>query len=555
MLTSLNIKNIVLIESAEIDFSNGFTVLTGETGAGKSIILDSLSLCLGARANADLLRKGTLAGSAIACFDVSKNLEVKAILEENSIEFEDELIIRRTLTDDGKTKAYLNDAPISAGLLKQLSSHLVEIHGQNDQSGLLDNKNHLKILDEYAEIDRSALQKFYQIWKEKQRNLNDLIAQAEKARAEKEYLEHSLQELDKEKIYDGEEDELVQKRSILQSKEKLSNTLESTLNQIAGENDLMAQIGAAQRILSRNKASFDESIQNRFSSIEDVLEKAATEVSEAHNQLEKIRGDFEISDISIDDLEDRLYRIRELCRKYSRPSSELVAYAEEIRTALKLIESNDSSVKQLEAEIKTAEEAYLKEAKKLSEKRKSSGETLNKNVEKELSFLKMSGCRFKVMIEEKLVENYSADGIDSIKFYISTNPAAPLGDIAKIASGGELSRIMLALKVCLSDVKSAETIIFDEIDTGIGGAVAEAVGDRLATLGKKYQVFAITHQPQVASKGDTHFKIIKKLTKISAETVVTKLVQDERREEIARMISGSEITNEARAAAEKLMAG
>jgi len=551
MLLSLSIRNIVLIESLDIPFSNGLCVLTGETGAGKSILLDALSFALGDRGGSRLLRHGATQGSVTAEFDPEGQQKILALLEEHAIEQTGYLYLKRVITADGKNKCFINDAPVSVNLLKQVGELLVEIHGQHEQRGLLESATHLAIIDSYGHLEPIAkeVQLHYKSWRnaaDELANLCHLQAQAER---EEDYLRHIYKELHELHPEIGEEEQLAAKRVLMMNKEKLTDTLKSALAELSDRHPVETALLSAQRILTRNsqlmaEGSFDPAIE--------ALERAAIEVGEAVTHLEKL-ADSIGGDDNLDAMEERLFALRAASRKFGRPVDELPSYLEEISGKLSLLDHQSTNIEALAKNVEKTREHYITKAKHLSEQRHKIALKLEKALLDELRPLKMDQMRFKAEISPSPEEQWSASGTDKVHFLASANPGSPLGPLAKIASGGELSRFMLAVKVVLSEINSVPVMIFDEIDTGIGGAVADSVGKRLEVLGQSLQVLVVTHQPQVAARGNFHLKVRKEVKAGNTTTTVNPLSDQERSEEIARMLSGAEITVEARAAAVKLM--
>lgn len=551
MLLNLAIKNIVLIDSLNIPFENGFSVLTGETGAGKSILLDALNLALGNRAEARLVRAGEKQGEVSAEFSIKNNKLVKLMLDEQGIEAEDSLILRRVVYADGKSKAFINDSPISLNLLNQVSENLVEYHGQHDQKGLMNSGSHIIILDEYGGLGSEVanISASFVEWNRLQDEFAETKAKAEKAKAEEEYLRHVYAELTKLSPEEGEEEKLAEQRTLMMNRGKIIEALKDAMAELTGEVDVAGAIRNAERILERNSAQSGGS----FDSALVALERAGNEVSEAISEIERTANEMEMDESTLESIEERLFALRAASRKYGRPVSELNSYAKEVAEQVELIESQDEKLEKLQKDVSQAKSSYHSIAEKLSKKRTAAAKKLEKAVEDELSPLKMAGSKFKVTLQNLPEEQWRESGMDKVAFEVSTNPGAPFGPINKIASGGELSRFMLALKVALSDVNSIPTLIFDEIDTGIGGAVADAVGKRLAKLAKNFQVMCVTHQPQVASYGEHHMRVEKSGKGGQVTTKINMLSDKDRNEEIARMLAGAAVTDEARAAALKLM--
>jgi DNA repair protein RecN (Recombination protein N) len=554
MLNSLHIKNLVLINSVELEFERNFNVITGETGAGKSILLDCLSLCLGEKNNNVEVKKGEEKGSVTAGFDVSHNKKAKEILKEIDAESSDDLVIRRTVNSSGKTQAYINDEPVSLNILKKLSTAIVEIYGQHEYSSLMDKTSHVEILDEFGEHEDllADVKDIYVELKSINEELNQIKNKADEAAREEEFIKFVEKELSSLDPKIGEEQELSEKRIMLQQSSKIKEALNSAYGQIS-ENNVLQNIYSSQKIISKTAATINsESFKTKLQDIHNTLEKSAIELEEAVARLDEINSSNEFDVGNLESLEDRLFAIREMARKYRKQPDELPEYLAELQEKLKLIESFDEVLKELQQKQKLAEENFAKIAQKLSQKRKKSSEKLEKEVNSRLPELKMSGAKFKVEIADREKESWNELGIDRIVFTASTNPGQPFSEIGKVASGGELSRLMLSLKVALSQKRSTACVIFDEIDTGIGGATAEAVGKSLAELGEQVQVISITHQPQVASKAKGHFVVEKTLGKAETKISVRKLNSKESNEEIARMLSGESVTKEARAAALKL---
>lgn len=549
-LTHLTIRDIILVKKVDIQVGSGLCVLTGETGAGKSILLDAFGFVLGERANTRLIRQGAEKASVSASFDVKSVSSLSDILEESDIQWEDseELVLRRTIDTQGKSKAFVNDQVVSISLLKRIGELLVEVHGQHDQKGLLDHKTNRRVLDQYGQL--VSLQKqvadlytAYQTVKLKQENLIEL---QKKAAQEEDYLRYVYNELDKLDLTINEE-ALAQKRQRLMNKEKMIGSLNDAYH-VLTEQALAKQLINAQQHL--NKLT---SLEPKIVPLLQALERAVIEVSEVESQLQNLLGEEESEEDSLESIEQLLFALRAVARKHQVEVSELSKVKTAIQEKLEAITNHESVMANLAIELANKKQAYLKKATELSSERQKSAQHLETKIHAELADLKMGGTIFKVGFEPLTEEQWSADGIDKIIFLASTNPGSPLSPLSTIASGGELSRFMLALKVSLSHVKSTPTLIFDEIDTGIGGATADAVGKRLQLLGKDLQVLVVTHQPQVASKGQTHLKITK--TQENGETITQMeiLNKQERQEEIARMLAGEDITNEARAAAAKLL--
>jgi DNA repair protein RecN (Recombination protein N) len=555
MLTRLSIRNIVLIEAADIPLEAGLCVLTGETGAGKSILLDSLSLVLGARADASLIRHGQESGSVTAEFDVRGNSAVAALMAEMDIAADDTLIIRRAISADGKSRALVNEQPVSVTALKRLGEALVEIHGQHDQRGLMDASSHRALLDEYGNHTPllTEVRAHYSAWREAQAALARLEEEIEQTKREEDFLRHMANELAKLAPEEGEEEDLSERRTTMMQSEKLFETLKEALGELQGGKGISQQLRSAQRLLLRSPLNST----NRFATAIDALDKAANEVDEAEVTLEQLGKEATYDPAKLEDIEERLFALKAAARKYHTSVAELPALHADAEAKLARIDSRGSALSAAQKLTETKRAEYVSAAEKLSAKRIAAGKRLMKAVETELAPLKMGNARFRARIEPQAENAWAAHGMDMVAFEAATNAPKgadiPFAPLAKIASGGELSRFMLAVKVALAELRSTATLVFDEIDTGTGGAVADAIGARLAALGKASQVLVVTHLPQVAARGVQHLLISKQQVKSKVHTSVTALGADERREELARMLAGSEVTPEARKAAARLL--
>lgn len=555
MITSIIIENIILVKQLKWQLQPGLCVLTGETGAGKSILLDALGFVLGDRANANLVRSGEKSGYVLVEIDISKNQSVKELLLEKGFIDEDNdnnfCIIRRNITSEGKSKAFINDIPSTIQLLKSIGQLVLEIHGQNDQSGLLDSNTHISVLDAYARLHDEIIvvseeyRNFYNLQKQKK----DLISAQEESAKQEDYLSFVVKELSELSPQEGEEDELADSRRLLIQKEKTLASMEEVNNYFNGNDSIGNLILSAQKVLIKyndNNGLFDPVIE--------AMERASLEINGAQELFDEHLNLNDNNEQNLDSVEARLFALRAASRKYRVTVDELPKVLIDAKEKLSLIHSGDEALLNVEKRLKEAELNYIKFAKILSNKRKEAAKHLSESVMKELPSLKMENAIFSVkVIENDDPSSWNSRGIDKVAFYIQPNPGASEAAIDKIASGGELSRLMLALKVVLSNIDSVPTLIFDEVDTGIGGAVADAVGKRLSILSSSNQVIVITHQPQVAAKGSAHYKVMKKVVDGKTESTVTPLNKVERKEEIARMLSGAEITAEARAAAVSLM--
>jgi DNA repair protein RecN (Recombination protein N) len=549
VLTNLYISNIILIDKLDIPFASGFCVLTGETGAGKSILLDALGLAMGDRGSASLIRAGEKQASVTASFDVSNMPLLKNLLQEQGINCDGEALLRRVISDDGKSKAFVNDCPVSVTFLAEFAQNLIEIHGQHDQRGLFNPKTHRFLLDQYAKNESvlSEVKEAFFKYNSLQKQLNELKESSAKAASDEEYLRFVLQELVALSPKQGLEEELSAKRNSLLNRDKLIESI-NNVTQTIEEGGVEVILRSTQNTLL-NLAD----VNPNFEPISQMLDRALIEVQEAISELTIQANKIDETDENLEDIEERLFSLRDVARKHKVSTDYLPEFIEEVKQKLNIIENKDEILLSLEKDLQVAKNNYIQVAEKLNLVRVSSAKKMEKALTDELIPLKMENTRLMVEIEKLAEEKWSAEGFDKVSLLVKTNPSSPFAPIAKIASGGELSRFMLALKVVLSDIKSVPTMIFDEVDTGIGGAVADAVGKRLAKLGIQIQVFAITHQPQVASKGNYHLKVEKTQKKNETNTNVRPLSDIERQEEIARMLAGDIITDEARSAAVKLL--
>ncbi len=552
MLSRLSIRDIVLIDRLDIDFADGLAVLTGETGAGKSILLDSFALALGGRGDQTLVRQGEAQGQVTAAFDIARDHPVRALLADSGVAAEDELILRRVQFADGRTRAFVNDQPVSVQVMKQLGGALVEIHGQHDDRALVDAATHRRLLDAYGGLEKDAdrLSMLWDARREAETALEEHRAEVERARREADWLRHAVDELGKLSPQPGEETQLAERRAAMMQVEKVAEDLRDAFDVVGGDKSPVAAIAGAFRRLARRQPQAPALIEPVVKSLDSAL-----------NDLEEARANLEAAlraaDYDPDELErgeERLFALRAAARKYTVPVDNLAALAEQYRGDIALIDAGEEKLKELEATAAAAAAAYGKAAAALSKARAKAAAGLDKAVNGELKPLKLERARFMTEIE---VDANAAgpNGIDRVEFWVQTNPGTRPGPLMKVASGGELARFLLALKVVLADRGSAPTLVFDEIDTGVGGAVADAIGARLARLARGVQVLAVTHAPQVAARADRHYVISKDALAKGKRvaTRVTEVAADHRREEIARMLAGAEITNEARAAAERLL--
>lgn len=555
MLARLSIRDIVLIERLDIEFATGLAVLTGETGAGKSILLDAFALALGGRGDAGLVRHGVEQGQVTAVFDIPKNHPAMKILAENGLDDASEsceMILRRVQLADGRTRAFINDQAISVQTLKAVGAALVEIHGQHDERALVDAATHRRLLDAFAglEKDVAAVETLWDARRTANIELEEHRAGMERAAREADYLRHASDELKQLAPKDGEETSLASRRTTMMQGEKIASDLREAQEVVGGHNSPVAALSAAVRRLERRGVNSPALVEPAVKAIDIAIN--ALEEADQHLQAALAATDFDPAEL--ERIEERLFALRAASRKYSTPVDGLAALAARYAADVVLIDAGASRLKKLEQAAIEADERYAAAAKKLSAARQKSAEKLNKAVNAELAPLKLERAKFMTQVATDEAAP-GPQGFDRVEFWVQTNPGTKPGPMMKVASGGELSRFLLALKVVLSDRGSAPTLVFDEIDTGVGGAVADAIGGRLARLAGKVQVMAVTHAPQVAARADQHLLISKDALDKGKRvaTRVNALAADHRREEIARMLAGAEITAEARAAADRLL--
>ena len=557
MLARLSIRDIVLIERLDIEFASGLAVLTGETGAGKSILLDAFALALGGRGDAGLVRHGAEQGQVTATFDVPRNHPACAMLAANDIEnsiSEDsgEMILRRVQLADGRTRAFINDQAISVQTLRAVGATLVEIHGQHDERALVDASTHRRLLDAFAGLDTevSALEVLWEARRRAHAALEDHRAGVERAAREADYLRHASEELTQLAPEDGEETALAERRATMMAGEKIAADLREAQDVVSGHGSPVSVLSAAVRRLERRAASSPQLVEPAVRAIDAAIN--ALEEADQHLSAALVAADFDPAEL--ERIEERLFALRAASRKYATPVDGLAALAKKYAAQVALIDAGADRLIVLEREAADADKRYAAAAMKLSAARTRAADKLDKTVNVELAPLKLERARFSTHIDSD-PSSPGPQGFDRVEFWVQTNPGTRPGPLMKVASGGELSRFLLALKVVLSDKGSAPTLVFYEIDTGVGGAVADAIGARLSRLACKVQVMAVTHAPQVAVRADQHLLISKDALDRGKRvaTRVATLAEDHRREEIARMLAGAEITAEARAAADRLL--
>jgi DNA repair protein RecN (Recombination protein N) len=552
MLARLSIRDIVLIDRLDLDFTSGLSVLTGETGAGKSILLDAFALALGARGDAALVRHGAEQGQVTAAFDLPSTHPARAIMTANELHSDGELILRRVQFADGRTRALVNDQPASVQLLKSLGAALVEIHGQHDERALVDPSTHRRLLDAFGGLERQA-EAVEGLWEECRAHEAALTARradVERAQREAEWLRHAVAELTSLSPQPAEETTLADRRAAMMQAEKVLGDLRDAHEAVAGSSSPVPNLAAAVRRLERRGAQAPGLVEPAVKALDAAL--SALEDARAHLEAALHAADHDPNEL--ERIEERLFALRAAARKYNAPVDDLAALATRFAADLGLIDAGAAELAALERAAAEAEDAYRAAAAALSDRRRAAAEKLDRSVNGELKPLKLERARFSTEVASD-PQAAGPHGIDRVEFWVQTNPGTRPGPLMKIASGGELARFLLALKVVLADRGSAPTLVFDEVDTGVGGAVADAIGVRLARLARGVQVIAVTHAPQVAARAERHFLITKDALD-RGRRVTTRVIEvaaDKRREEIARMLAGAEITAEARAAAERLI--
>lgn len=551
MLAQLSIRDIVLIEKLDIEFREGLSVLTGETGAGKSILLDSLSLALGARGDASLVRHGADQGQVTAVFDVGINHPARIFLKTNEINDDGDIILRRVQNSDGRSRVYINDQAASVGLLRELGRYLVEIHGQHDDRALIDTDLHRTLLDAFGGLDgqTAQLRRLYKLWRDSETALVKHRAKVEAAAREADYLRASADELSKLDPQADEEDELAEKRSIMMKSEKIASDVSEANDLLSGHESPVPSLAALVRRLERKMPEAPHLLEPVIKAIDEALDR----LGDAQSGIDFAMREIDFDPRVLETVEERLFALRAASRKFSVPVANLAALRDKMDADLQDLDAGAEKLALLESQAKENRIIYDGAALNLSAERTEIAQSLTEAVMQELPALKLERAEFIVNIVSD-AENRSAEGIDIVEYWVRTNPGTRAGPMMKVASGGELSRFLLALKVALADRGSAPTLVFDEIDTGVGGAVADAIGQRLARLSANVQVLSVTHAPQVAARATTHFLIAKAQgDSDQMRTSIRTMAVGERQEEIARMLAGASVTDEARAAAERLL--
>ncbi len=550
MLSQLSIRDIVLIERLDIEFSDGLSVLTGETGAGKSILLDALSLALGARGDTALVRHGATQGQVTAVFDVPHNHPARALVADNGIDDSGDIILRRVQSADGRTRVFINDQPASVALMREVGRALVEIHGQHDERALVDATAHRALLDAFGghvgEVQRVA--DAWRGWREREQELARHRARVEAAAREAEFLRASVEELTKADPQPGEESELAELRAAMMRAEKSATDIADAQEVLSGPSSPIPALSSLFRRLQRKAAEAPGLLEE----IVKVLDEALISLDAAQAAADEAMRKAEFDPRRLEQAEERLFALRALARKHNVAVDDLARLRDEMAADLADLDAGEARLAALEKAAIEARDEYDRTAQRLSELRRLAADHLMKAVAAELPALKLERAEFIVQMATE-PDDRTAAGIDQVEFWVRTNPGTRPGPIMKVASGGELSRFLLALKVALADRGSAPTLVFDEIDTGVGGAVADAIGQRLARLAERIQVLSVTHAPQVAARARTHYLISKTGTADRVATGIIEMDRPARQEEIARMLAGATITDEARAAAERLL--
>ena len=553
MLTALHIKDFILIDQARLSLSTGLTALTGETGAGKSILLDALGLATGGRAERGAVRQGAAQGVVAAAFEARADHPVWRLIEDNGLAGEDdEILLRRVQNADGKSRGFVNDQPVSIATLREIGESLLEIHGQQDGRGFLSAGAHRGMLDEFAGAQKQAatLAGLWRDWRDAEAELEDRKRERDAALREVDYLRHVASALEQLDPQPDEEKQLATRRAELMASEKIAEDLSAAIAALE-EGGVESRLSAALRHIERAGARLPAGTEALVEARE-RLDAALNEATEAGTAIARALDAFGFDTNELEQTEERLFALRGEARKHGVAPDDLCGYLEKVKSALDDLELGEAAFADLERAAAETKSTYEAAAEKLSKTRTAAAKKLDAAVAKELAPLKLGRAQFATQIRTDK-DRPTSDGYDSVEFMVATNPGAPAGPLKTIASGGELSRFVLAMKAALAAKENRTVIIFDEVDAGVGGAVADAVGERLARLAKDAQVLVVTHSPQVAARADAHWRIEKSQTRTKTTTTVTPLDADARIEEIARMLSGAEVTDEARAAARKLL--
>jgi len=554
MLHQLAIKRIALIDDLTLDFGEGLGVLTGETGAGKSILLDSLGLVLGGRADPGLVQAGAEKATVTAVFDAASLALAREALADSGIELEpddDRLILRRVVSAEGRSRAFVNDQPVSVTLLRTVGARLVEVQGQFDSGGLTDPAGHRDLLDAFAGLagERAKVAAAWRDWQAQTDALEEHRANLSTNLGDADWLRHTLKELDDAAPEDDEAAKLAEERAFLQAQERILESVKGAQSALSGKNDVANSLRSASRALERSA----DKVGDRFQPALMALERTEIEFAEALRALDELARGIDLDGSRLDAVETRLFALRDLARKHRCEPDQLPAVREKLAANLQALERADELLAAMEEAAKAARTAYREAAEALSAARQEAAGRLDAAVMGELAPLRLEKAAFCTDVDPLAAERWAAHGADRVRFAVRTNPGMPFGPIERIASGGERARFLLALKVVLAAADPVGTLVFDEVDAGIGGATAAAVGERLARLGQEVQVLVVTHSPQVAARGIVHFHVSKAEHDGRARTAVQRLGNTERREEIARMLAGEKVTDEARAAAKQLL--
>ena len=554
MLKSLIIKNIVLIEKLKLNYDTGFSVFSGETGAGKSIILSSLGLAIGMRADFSLIRKGESEGVVIAEFQINKeHLAYKKIID-HGLNSGNDLILRRVLSRDGVSKAFVNDNLVTANFLKELGLILVEIHGQNEKIGLLDPSNHIKILDRYSNSDKKLLEvyKSFSNYKKLRKILSELENLESNKTNQLQEIQNDLNLLENLNLKEGEYENLIKKRNLMAQHEKIFTAINNINNLIDGEQ------GNFLSDISKNSANLEKifSDNNKIDEVEALQKSINSMLIEGKDiilNISKIKDSFTFDQRALDQIEQRLFDINNLSRRFKIEPENINSKLIKLKEELEVLKNSSENYEKIKNKVYLAKEQYDVNSKILSEHRKKFASNLTELINDELAPLKLEDARFEVVVVEKEKGKQNENGIDNVKFLVSMNKGGSKGEIHKVSSGGELSRLMLAINLVIANSMNKKTLVFDEVDTGVSGSVAEAIAIRLLNLSKTQQILIVTHLPQVAARGQQHFKTSKSSKNNITVTGVKELSYEDRIEEVASMISGDQITDEARLLSEKLL--
>ena len=563
MLTALSIRDIVLIERLDLAFAAGLTVLTGETGAGKSILLDSLGLALGARAETGLVRAGAEQASVTACFSPPPGHSVGALLEEHGLAADEDIVLRRVVTKDGRSRAFINDHPVGAGLLRRAGALLVEVQGQHEQMSLADPASHAGLLDAFGvpAALRADTSSSWQAWRDAMRRLDDAREAIAAAERDEEWLRHAVDELATLAPRPNEEESLAKERQRLQQNERRAEAIAAALAELTPRDRRSAGPAASLRAASRSLQRLAPAQQSEAPGTNPAepamaaLERAEEALAEAETLLTRLIADAEVDPKLLEQSEERLFALRAMARKHSVPVPDLAGLLDALAARLAALETGSAEIAALEQAARDTRDRYMAAAATLSAARIAAAAKLQKAVGKELPPLRLDKARFFAEVSPSPETGWGPGGMDQVRFLIATNPGQEPGALARVASGGELSRLMLAMKVVLSAGSAVPTLVFDEVDSGIGGATAAAVGERLVRVAEGVQVLVVTHSPQVAARGAAHLRVAKAVARDRTATTVDHLPADARREEIARMLAGEIVSDAARAAADDLLKG